>query len=121
PHPRGRPAPGPGAGGTLTHRDDRRGSDPCRPRGVPHDVRRHSRRRVRSELLPNGHRWYRIADPGWADPVDPGFSERLGGRWNPPDSFPVLSLNEDIVTARINLRLFIEGWPYEPEDLRDDN
>lgn len=24
------------------------------------------------------------------------------------------------MTARINLRLFIAGWPYEAEDLRDD-
>jgi hypothetical protein len=24
------------------------------------------------------------------------------------------------VTARLNLRLFVAGWPYEPEDLRDD-
>ena len=26
----------------------------------------------------------------------------------------------DGVTARLNLRAFIEMWPYEPEDLRDD-
>ena len=25
-----------------------------------------------------------------------------------------------MVTARLNLRLFISDWPYEPEDLRDD-
>src|SRR5579862_4261664 len=25
-----------------------------------------------------------------------------------------------MVTARLNLRLFIAGWGYEPEDLRDD-
>ncbi len=25
------------------------------------------------------------------------------------------------VTARMNLRAFIAGWPYEPEDLRADN
>ena len=48
------------------------------------------------------------------------FARRRGGRWNPPDSFRVLYLNEDLVTARLNLRAFIAGWPYEPEDLRDD-
>ena len=71
-------------------------------------------------MLPDGHGWLRIADPGWEDPLDPGFAKRNGGRWNPPDSFAALYLNEDAVTARINLRRFIEDWPYEPEDLRDD-
>jgi hypothetical protein len=32
-----------------------------------------------------------------------------------------LYLNEDRTTARLNLRIFIAGWPYEPEDLRDDS
>lgn len=30
-------------------------------------------------------------------------------------------MNEDLVTARLNLRRFIADWPYEPEDLRADN
>lgn len=76
---------------------------------------------MRTELLPDGHRWWRIARPEWVDPLDPGHAQRHGGRWNPPGSFPTLYLNEDIVTARLNLRLFIESWPYEPEDLRDDS
>jgi hypothetical protein len=75
---------------------------------------------VRSELLPDGHRWWRIARAEWRDPLDPTFAQARGARWNPPDSFPVLYLNEDNVTARVNLRQFIVGWPYEPEDLRDD-
>jgi len=77
---------------------------------------------MRTELLPEGHEWLRIADKGWlkGDPLDPSFAAIRGGRWNPPDSFPTLYLNEDVVTARINLRHFIEGWPYEPEDLRND-
>lgn len=75
---------------------------------------------MRTELLANGHEWWRIADPVWNDPLDPDYAKRSGGRWNPPDSFPTLYLNEDRVTARLNLRLFISGWPYEPEDLRDD-
>jgi hypothetical protein len=73
-----------------------------------------------AERLPDGHRWLRLADPAWDDPLDPGFAARLGGRWNPPGSFPVLYLNEDVVTARLNLRRFLEGLPYGPEDLRDD-
>ena len=72
------------------------------------------------ETLPGGHTWWRIADSNWADPLDPSFAQRHGGRWNPPDSFAVLYLNEDLVTARLNLRLFIANWQYEPEDLRDD-
>ena len=54
------------------------------------------------------------------DPPDPAFAQRQGGRWNPPGSFRTLYLNEDVVTAHLNLRAFIAKWPYEPEDLRDD-
>lgn len=75
---------------------------------------------MRSERLPDGHVWLRIADPAWRDPLDPSHAARRGGRWNPAESFPTLYLNEDLVTARLNLRLFIASWPYEPEDLRDD-
>ncbi len=73
-----------------------------------------------SERLTPGHVWYRVADPGWIDPLDPSPAGGVGGRWNPPGSFPALYLNADIVTARLNVRLFVAGWPYEPEDLRDD-
>jgi len=72
------------------------------------------------ETVPDAHVWWRIADPGWADPREPSVAKRSGGRWNPPDSFPVLYLNEDVATAQRNLRAFIARWPYEPEDLRDD-
>jgi len=75
---------------------------------------------MRTELLPEGHEWLRIAEASWADPLDPSFAAGRGGRWNPPDSHPTLYFNEDLVTARLNLRHFIEGWPYEPEDLRND-
>lgn len=73
-----------------------------------------------TELLPNGHEWWRIANPAWGDALDPSYAGHHGGRWNPPESFPTLYCNEDRVTARLNLRLFIRSWPYEPEDLRDD-
>ena len=77
-------------------------------------------RGVRTELLPDGHIWLRIANPAWKDPLDPSFAQARGQRWNPPGSFPVLYMNEDVVTARLNLRKFVSGWPYEPEDLRDE-
>jgi RES domain-containing protein len=70
--------------------------------------------------LANGWTWWRIADAGWRDPLDPSFAAERGGRWNPPVSFPTLYLNEDLVTARLNLRTFIAAWPYDPEDLRSD-
>ncbi len=73
------------------------------------------------QRAPDGHSWWRIADPAWADPLDPDFARRRGGRWNPPDSFATLYLNEDRATARLNLRAFIDGWPYEPEELREEN
>lgn len=74
---------------------------------------------MQHEQLADGHEWLRLADPGWDDPLDPTFAQAAGGRWNPSGSFPTLYLNEDVVTAQLNLRAFIAGWPYEPEDLRD--
>ena len=75
---------------------------------------------IRSEMLPDAHRWWRIAKSEWPDPLDTSYAEEQGGRWNPPRSFPVLYLNEDLVTARLNLRRFIADWPYKVEELRDD-
>ncbi len=75
---------------------------------------------MRSESLVDGHRWLRIADAAWSDPLDPTYAQRRGGRWNPPESHATLYLNEDMVTARINLIAFVSPWPYEPEDLRND-
>lgn len=72
------------------------------------------------ETLPEAHTWWRIADHGWTDPLDPTSAQRRGGRWDPPESHPTLYLNEDQVTARLNLRHFTDQWPYQPEDLRDD-
>jgi len=76
---------------------------------------------MRTEQLDNGHRWCRIADAAWTDPLDPSHAQRAGGRWNPPGSWPTLYLNEDVVTARMNLTRFVAAWPYEPEDLRPEN
>lgn len=76
---------------------------------------------LQTERLPDAHTWWRIADPAWRNPLDPAFAQQRGGRWNPPGSYPTLYLNEDPVTARLNLRAFIRLWPYEPEDLRSES
>jgi hypothetical protein len=75
---------------------------------------------VLEEHLADGHHWLRICQAGWHDPLDDTYAQRAGGRWNPPGSWRTLYLNEDLVTARMNLRRFIAAWPYEPEDLRPD-
>lgn len=70
-----------------------------------------------TERLPEGHRWLRVADPSWADPLDTSFAEAMGGRWNPPGSFATLYLNEDLDTARAQVTALLSGSPVEPEDL----
>lgn len=70
--------------------------------------------------LPDDHTWLRVADTSWSDPLDPSWALRVGGRWNPPGSFPVVYLNEDLPTARAQLRALLRSWPANPEDLRDD-
>lgn len=70
--------------------------------------------------LPDGHVWLRITRPHYADPFDPGFAERLGGRWNPPGSWPTLYLNEDLVTVHAQVRHLFAGRGVEPDDLDDD-
>jgi RES domain-containing protein len=62
----------------------------------------------------------RVADPSWADPLDPSYARRAGGRWNPPMSFGVVYLNADIDTARANVARLFSGFPYGPEDLEPD-
>ncbi len=76
--------------------------------------------RFRTERLAEGWIWWRIAEATWTDPLDPGYAQRAGGRWNPPGSYPTLYFNEDQQTARLNLRAFIDKKPYEPEDLRPE-
>jgi len=73
------------------------------------------------ERLVDHHVWLRIAEPTWANPLDPTFAAAYGGRWNAPATHATLYLNEDIVTARLNLRGWADTWPWEPEDLRPEN
>lgn len=71
----------------------------------------------RVETLPDRHRWLRVADPAWVDPLDTSFAEAIGGRWNPPGSFATLYLNEDLPTAKAQIVALLAGSPVEPEDL----
>jgi hypothetical protein len=67
--------------------------------------------------LRDGQEWLRVADPAWADPLDPSYAAEVGGRWNPPHSFPTLYLSEDLPTARAQVLKLLAGSPVEPEDL----
>jgi hypothetical protein len=65
-----------------------------------------------------GGPYLRVADPGWDDPLDGRYAADRGGRWNPPESFPVVYLCRSIPVARANVYRKLEGQPYGPEDLR---
>ena len=60
----------------------------------------------------------RVADPDWDDPLDGRYAGERGGRWNPPESFPVVYLCRSVPVARANVYRKLEGQPYGPEDLR---
>ena len=64
--------------------------------------------------------YVRVADPGWADPLDASFSLRNGGRWNPPGAFAVLYLCRDVETARANARRLLDDQPFTFDDLRPE-
>ena len=67
--------------------------------------------------VPIGGLYYRVADPDWADPLDPSFaSVHPGQRWNPP-GLACLYLNHDMATAHANVMRRFAGLPYGPEDL----
>ncbi len=68
-------------------------------------------------LILRGGAYHRVADPSWERPLDGGYSMERGGRWNPPNRFPVVYLNASIETARANVALRFEGRPFAPEDL----
>ena len=60
----------------------------------------------------------RVADPDWDDPLDGRYAGERGGRWNPPESFPVVYLCRSVPVARAYVYRKLEGQPYGPEDLR---
>ena len=65
-------------------------------------------------------RYYRVADPGWRDPLEASYSRQRGGRWNPPGSFAVFYLNREVRTARALVRYRFRELPYGPELLRPE-
>ena len=62
-----------------------------------------------------------MADPAWADPLDGRYAAQRGGRWNPPESFPVVYLCASVAIARAYVYRKLEGQPYGPEDLRSES
>ena len=62
----------------------------------------------------------RIAEPGWADPLNATHSQAAGGRWNAPGAFAVLYLNDTVATARLQVLHKLVGLPYGSEDLDPD-
>jgi RES domain-containing protein len=72
---------------------------------------------MRFRHVTRGGPYVRVADPAWLRPLDPRFAQGRGGRWNPPDSFPVvyLCVTRDVARAVV-LRRF-EGLPYGVVDL----
>jgi hypothetical protein len=70
--------------------------------------------------LDDGHRWLRVADAAWPDPLDPSYADTAGGRWNAPGDGPTLYLNADVDTARAQIARLLEGTAIDAEDLRDD-
>jgi hypothetical protein len=67
-----------------------------------------------------GGPYLRVADPGWEDPLDGRYAAQRGGRWNPPESFPVVYLCRSLAIARANVYRKLQDQPYGPEDLRPD-
>jgi RES domain-containing protein len=65
-----------------------------------------------------GGPYLRVANPGWNDPLDGGHAALRGGRWNPPESFPVVYLCRGAAVARANVYRQLARQPYGPEDLR---
>ncbi len=64
-----------------------------------------------------GGAYLRVADPTWRNPLDGSYSERSGGRWNAPDSFPVVYLCRSVAVARAVVFGQLESHPYGVEDL----
>jgi RES domain len=67
-----------------------------------------------------GGPYFRVADPDWDDPLDGRHAAQRGGRWNPPESFPVVYLCRSIEVARANVYRRLRSQPYGPEDLRPE-
>jgi hypothetical protein len=62
-------------------------------------------------------RYLRVVDPGWSDPLSGAWSWARGGRWNPPEGFEVVYLNQTVEVARAQVRRKLEPLAIGPEDL----
>ena len=63
----------------------------------------------------------RVCDAAWNDPLDGGHSQRSGGRWNAPGSFPCVYLFAGRDGARAYVQSKYAGLPYGLELLRDES
>jgi RES domain-containing protein len=79
-----------------------------------------SGRRPRRLRIPHGRGLLRVAEPEWADPLDPGYAAAAGGRWDPSGSGARLYLSGDVATARMRLQRLADGAPFMMDDLDDD-
>lgn len=61
-----------------------------------------------------------MAQRDWLDPLDTSFAQRVGGRWNPANSWATLYLSRDLDTARAQIARLLESSPVAPDDLADD-
>lgn len=70
--------------------------------------------------ISRGGPYNRVAEITWENPLDglPGVDE--GGRWNAPDSFPVVYLNKTVKLARLYVAHKLRDHPYGPEDIDPD-
>lgn len=73
-----------------------------------------------ARMLADGWHWLRVADASWADPLDPTFADRAGGRWNSPVDGPTLYLCEDLAVARAQIQRLLEPTPVDLTDLAED-
>ncbi len=77
--------------------------------------------RIKTVGLPGGRAWLRVASAEWRDPLNPEYAQRVGGRWNPPSSFPALYLNADLATARAQIERMLAGSPLTLDDLDEES
>lgn len=73
----------------------------------------------KSAVLPDRRIWLRVASPDWENPLIPGYARDRGGRWNLAGSYPVLYLNGDVATARMQIERLLRDTPVDIDDLDD--
>ena len=103
----------------LDARDDRAGP-PGRAAGADPPLVRLGRNGVTCGSIRRGGPYLRVADPDWDDPLDGRFAAERGGRWNPPESFPVVYLCRSIAVARANVYRRAGATALRAEDLRPE-